>query len=158
MVAVAERVGLGAVGGAEQRLGDIFEDAKAILYREIDYRDEAANAMRFARDFESLPWVVTPRVFPALCTERLLVMEYLPGVKISDVAALDEGGYDRKRLAEALAKAYLYQFCKFGFYNTDPHPGRRCSAREERAASPSSLRQPPLLVQPPPLPIVQLLS
>jgi predicted unusual protein kinase regulating ubiquinone biosynthesis (AarF/ABC1/UbiB family) len=50
-------------------------------------------------------------------------MEYLPGVKISDVQELEAKGFSRKVLARNLAKAYLYQFCKFGFFNTDPHPG-----------------------------------
>jgi predicted unusual protein kinase regulating ubiquinone biosynthesis (AarF/ABC1/UbiB family) len=145
-----DKLNLG-VGGAGQRWMDIFEEAKEILYREIDYRTEAENALRFSRQIEGLDWVTTPRVFPELCTEKLLVMEYLPGIKINDVDALDKGltvdewasgetksssssssssaaassvpKYNRKALASNLAKCYLYQFCKDGFFNTDPHPG-----------------------------------
>ena len=94
-----------------------------VLYREIDYRDEANNAARFAENFAELPWVTTPKVYSELCTEKLLVMEFLPGVKVTDVETLEAKGYDRKQLASSLAKAYLYQFCKHGFFNTDPHPG-----------------------------------
>ena len=71
-------------------------------------------------------------MYPELCTDKLLVMEFMPGVKISDVKTLEAKGFSRKVLARNLAKAYLYQFCKFGFFNTDPHPGNLAVRMELR--------------------------
>lgn len=139
------------VGGVESSWTRIFSDAESILYREIDYRDEAENARRFANDFglgiggisnmtatsalarnnESLPdaseWLRTPFVYADLSTEQLLVMEYVPSFKITDKAKLDAANVspeDRIKLADDLARAYLRQFCSNLFFSTDPHPGK----------------------------------
>ena len=146
---VADRCGsVGQVGGIEQSWEDIFNDAETILYREIDYRDEADNAIRFAQDFgiglggEPIPstakdvegkklpsasdWLRTPYTYKELSSEKFLVMEYVPSIKVSNDAKLDEAGVtveDREYLAEALAHAYLRQFCTNKFFSTDPHPG-----------------------------------
>ncbi|EED89905.1 predicted protein [Thalassiosira pseudonana CCMP1335] len=138
----------GQVGGVEQSWTDIFSDAETILYREIDYRDEAENARRFANDFglgkggkaiestakgvdgKPLPsaadWLRTPYTYGELSSEKWLVMEYVPSIKVNSNAKLDAEGVtveDREYLAEALAHSYLRQFCVNKFFSTDPHPG-----------------------------------
>lgn len=138
----------GQVGGVQQSWTDIFKDAEAILYREIDYRDEADNAIRFANDFglgyggksvEStargvdgnvLPsaseWLRSPYTYKDLSSEKFLVMEFVPSIKVSSDEKLKEAGVtveDREYLAEALAHSYLRQFCVNKFFSTDPHPG-----------------------------------
>ncbi|KAL7510204.1 hypothetical protein ACHAXN_007157 [Cyclotella atomus] len=138
----------GQVGGVQQSWTDIFNDAETILYREIDYRDEADNAIRFASDFglgyggvavEStargmdgnvLPsaseWLRCPYTYKDLSSEKFLVMEFVPSIKISSDEKLNEAGVtveDREYLAEALAHSYLRQFCVNKFFSTDPHPG-----------------------------------
>ena len=144
---VADGIG-GQVGGIEQSWEGIFNDAETILYREIDYRDEADNAIRFAnnfgiglggepiestangRDGKPLPsahqWLRTPYTYGDLSSEKFLVMEYVPSIKVNDDAKLDSLGVtieDREYLAEALAHSYLRQFCTNKFFSTDPHPG-----------------------------------
>ncbi|KAG7372695.1 ABC1 family-domain containing protein [Nitzschia inconspicua] len=136
------------VGGVESSWTQIFVDAEDILYREIDYRDEAENAKRFADDFglglggnatrptaksrnnqtltSAADWLRTPHVYSDLSNERLLVMEYVPSIKITDRAKLDDANVteeDRIELADNLARAYLRQFCCNLFFSTDPHPG-----------------------------------
>lgn len=138
----------GQVGGVQQSWTDIFNDAETILYREIDYRDEADNAIRFANDFglgyggeavEStakgvdgnvLPsaheWLRSPYTYKDLSSEKFLVMEFVPSIKVSSDEKLNEAGVtieDREYLAEALAHSYLRQFCVNKFFSTDPHPG-----------------------------------
>lgn len=122
MVTVLDRFNV-TVAGASQRWGDVFQEAKVILYREIDYRDEAANGERFRSNFQDDDSIIAPATVPELCTEKLLVMEYLPGIKATDTEALDKAGVNRKKVANNLAKAFMLQFCKHGFFNTDPHPG-----------------------------------
>lgn len=138
----------GQVGGIEQSWEGIFNDAETILYREIDYRDEAENAIRFANDFgvgiggvaiestargvdgkkleSAAEWLRTPYTYGDLSSEKFLVMEYVPSIKVNDNAKLAEAGVtleDREYLAEALAHSYLRQFCANKFFSTDPHPG-----------------------------------
>jgi len=138
----------GEVGGVKQSWEGIFRDAEEILYREIDYRDEAENAMRFASDFGigmggmSIPcsaksldgkvlpsaasWVRTPYVYENVSNERALVMEYVPSIKISDNKRLMKEGVtteEKEYLAECLGRAYLRQFCCGKFFSTDPHAG-----------------------------------
>jgi predicted unusual protein kinase regulating ubiquinone biosynthesis (AarF/ABC1/UbiB family) len=139
---------VGQVGGVQQSWESIFKDAEMILYREIDYRDEAMNARRFANDFgigmdgkavectaksldgKTLPsaasWMRTPFVYDEYSTEKILVMEYVPSIKISEDEKLNAAGLsmdDKEYLAECLARAYLRQFCVNKFFSTDPHPG-----------------------------------
>ena len=166
------------VGGVSQSWTGIYEDAKRILYREIDYRDEAENGLRIARDFgigkggreldvdsepftttngdtttattttmastsantappttrrnsdPNLPsaasWLRVPHVYQDLSSEKVLVMEYVPSIKITDRPALDAASVsaqDRTQLADSLARAYLRSFCNHGFFSTDPHAG-----------------------------------
>jgi len=144
----------GNVGGVSQSWEGIFRDAEKILYREIDYRDEATNARRFADDFgldiggkplekrssssnvatskdgEPLPsaasWLRTPYVYTDLSTEKVLVMEYVPSIKITNKEKLDAAKItmeEREYLSDMLARAYLRQFSCNLFFSTDPHPG-----------------------------------
>lgn len=56
-------------------------------------------------------------------TPQVLVMEYVPGIKINRIAALDELGVDRNRLASYAVESYLEQSLRHGFFHADPHPG-----------------------------------
>jgi len=111
------------IEGASKVWVDMFEDAKVILYREIDYLAEAENTKRFAKSFKEVAWAKCPDVIDELTTEKVLALDFVPGVKISDLKALDSKGFDKEMLSKNLAQAYLLQFCKYGFFNTDPHPG-----------------------------------
>jgi predicted unusual protein kinase regulating ubiquinone biosynthesis (AarF/ABC1/UbiB family) len=137
------------VGGVASSWTDIFEDAGEILYREIDYRDEASNGVRFCEDFgltrggnpapskaksrnnQTLPsaadWIRVPYVYQNISSERLLVMEFVPSIKVTNKAKLEAANVtatDQIDLADALARAYLRQFCCNLFFSTDPHPGK----------------------------------
>ncbi|WP_299412561.1 AarF/ABC1/UbiB kinase family protein [Acaryochloris sp. IP29b_bin.148] len=101
----------------------IYEECCKILYEEIDYLNEGRNADQFRRNFRDQDWVYVPRVFWRYATPRVLTLEYVPGLKISNYDAIDAAGIDRKRIAQLSAKAYLYQLLTDGFFHADPHPG-----------------------------------
>lgn len=133
-----------SAGGVKQSWEEIFNDTEKILYREIDYRKEAENAIRFASDFglgkgglaapgkstsldgKELPsaasWIRTPYVYDELSNERCLVMEYVPSIKISRDYELTKVGLnfdDKVYLADCLARAYLRQFVCGKFFSTE---------------------------------------
>mmetsp|Transcript_19597 Transcript_19597/g.61619 ORF Transcript_19597/g.61619 Transcript_19597/m.61619 type:complete len:590 (+) Transcript_19597:67-1836(+) len=121
---LGDLVSRGRRSAGELSWADLCNDSIAVLYRELDYRREAANGERFAACLaEYSDWVRCPAVRRELSTDKMLVMEYVPGISLKRLAALDARGFDRRLLAERLAKAYLLQFCKFGVFNADPHAG-----------------------------------
>ena len=101
----------------------IVEEFARTMEDEMDYRVEASHIERFARQFVDDRTIYVPKVFRELTTKRMLVMEFIDGVKASDVVALGKGGYDLKEVASRGADSMLQQICVRGFYHADPHPG-----------------------------------
>ncbi|MEH1970724.1 MULTISPECIES: ABC1 kinase family protein [unclassified Nostoc] len=101
----------------------IYEECCRILWEEIDYLNEGRNADTFRRNFRGYDWVNVPRVYWRYATSRVLTLEYLPGIKISQYEALEAAGLDRKAIARQGAQAYLLQLLNSGFFHADPHPG-----------------------------------
>eukprot|EP00611_Tribonema_gayanum_P024301 TRINITY_DN5331_c1_g1_i3.p1 TRINITY_DN5331_c1_g1~~TRINITY_DN5331_c1_g1_i3.p1 ORF type:complete len:758 (-),score=347.01 TRINITY_DN5331_c1_g1_i3:727-3000(-) len=109
--------------GADRNWVRIYEESAKLLYQEIDYMQEAANAQRFKENFAETSWVKVPDIEWDLSTERVLVMEYVPGIKINDIAEIERRGIDRKVLAKRSAEAFLTQLCRYSLFHSDPHPG-----------------------------------
>lgn len=109
--------------GADRDWVSIYEESAKLLYKEIDYINEAENAVRFKNNFEDTPWVKVPEVYWNLTSERVVTMEYVPGIKINNLDEIDRRGIDRNLLAKRSAEAYLTQLCRHGFFHCDPHPG-----------------------------------
>ncbi|WP_446389439.1 ABC1 kinase family protein [Coleofasciculus sp. B1-GNL1-01] len=101
----------------------IYEECCRILWEEIDYLSEGRNADTFRRNFRTYDWVKVPRVYWRYTSNRVLTLEYAPGIKISHYEALEAAGLDRKLLAQLGARAYLQQLLNDGFFHADPHPG-----------------------------------
>ncbi len=101
----------------------IYDECCRILWLEIDYLNEGRNADTFRRNFRNCDWVKVPRVSWQYTSPRVLTLEYIPGIKISNYEALEASGLDRKELAQMGAKAYLQQLLNHGFFHADPHPG-----------------------------------
>ncbi|NDJ24865.1 AarF/ABC1/UbiB kinase family protein [Nostoc sp. B(2019)] len=101
----------------------IYEECCRILWEEIDYLNEGRNADTFRRNFRGYDWVKVPRIYWRYTTSRVLTLEYVPGIKISQYEALEAAGLDRKLIARQGAQAYLLQLLNSGFFHADPHPG-----------------------------------
>ncbi len=93
------------------------------LLRELDFGREARNLEQFAVNFRGSPAVRFPAPFPALCTHRVLTMEFLDGVKLTDAGRLGERGHDLQELVRRGAGVFLDMIFRDGFYHADPHPG-----------------------------------
>lgn len=101
----------------------IYEECCRILYEEIDYLNEGRNADTFRRNFREQSWANVPRVFWRYTSRRILTLEYMPGIKVSNYEALEAAGIERKAVARMGAEAYLHQLLNNGFFHADPHPG-----------------------------------
>jgi ubiquinone biosynthesis protein len=93
------------------------------LRAQLDYLQEARNAQRFSANFAGDPWVHIPRVFPDLSTSRVITLERIRGMKITDATALDEAALDRDALANRIALMVAKMIFDDGFFHADPHPG-----------------------------------
>ena len=85
--------------------------------------NEGTNAELFRKNFEGTPWVKVPEVYWEKSGQRVLCMEYCPGLKINRVDEIERLGLDRALLARYSVEAYLQQILRFGFFHADPHPG-----------------------------------
>ena len=101
----------------------LFEEFSRVLRQELDYVQEAHNALTIRASFADVPGVYIPESYPELTTTRVLVMERIGGIKISDTAALERANVDRSELAQRFYRAYLKQFFLDGIFHADPHPG-----------------------------------
>jgi ubiquinone biosynthesis protein len=103
-------------------VGIVEEFAKAIRF-ELDYGTEGRNAERFRKNFEDDKRIYTPKIYWEFSSKRILTMELIEGIKINSIEELDKAGYDRKKIAENGAKAFMKQILIDGFFHADPHPG-----------------------------------
>ena len=101
----------------------LLEEFARTLWEELDYEAEANNAERFQRLFASNPGVYIPRFYREHCTGKVLVIENVENIKLTDLAALDAAGIDRKEVADRLLDVYFTQIFREGFFHADPHPG-----------------------------------
>jgi ubiquinone biosynthesis protein len=90
---------------------------------ELDYTNEAFNGRMLARNMQVFPDVHVPAIYPDLSTARVMTQEFIRGVKITNVEALDAAGVDRTRLAVTFMRAVVKQVLYDGFFHGDPHPG-----------------------------------
>lgn len=101
----------------------IREELEKSIRREIDFNNEARNIEVFGENFKEEKSVFVPRVFWDMTTSRVLTMEFIDGVKISNLSELEKRGIDKKLLARIGGKMVFKQIFEDGFFHADPHPG-----------------------------------
>ncbi|KAA0276302.1 MAG: AarF/ABC1/UbiB kinase family protein [Chloroflexi bacterium] len=101
----------------------IVGEFDAILKAELDYLSEGKNAEVFAANFNDDGGVHVPRVVWSRTTRRILTLEDVTAIKITDYDAITNAGISRAAVAERLLAAYLKQIFEDGFFHADPHPG-----------------------------------
>jgi len=101
----------------------LVEEFSRSFYEEIDYLNEGKNAERFAANFRARPEVVVPAVIWSHTTRRVLTLQDVGAIKITDYAAIEAAGVRRGDVADKLLDVYLKQVFEDGFFHADPHPG-----------------------------------
>lgn len=111
-------------------LDAIYQEFTHILYREIDYIQEAMNGDRFRYNFRDHPRILVPKVYPDYTTKRVLTMDYAPGIKVNDRLSLEACGINVKEINQIGICCYLKQLLQDGFFQADPHPGNMAVSQD----------------------------
>ena len=93
------------------------------IHKEIDFNIEASHIERFARNFQSDLTIYTPEVYKEYSTKKILTMEFIEGIKVSNLKALKETGINPLLVAEQGCDLIMKQIFEYGFFHADPHPG-----------------------------------
>jgi ubiquinone biosynthesis protein len=109
--------------GRDYQLLSLMDEFAHTIHGEVDYRAEGRNMDIFRANFLDEPALTVPRVYWQYTTTRVLTMQRVSGIKISDIAALDRAGINRRHVAENSVRLMLRQAFEFGFFHADPHPG-----------------------------------
>jgi aarF domain-containing kinase len=90
---------------------------------ELDFVNEASNCETIARNFAERKDVMVPRIFHELSSRRVLTMELVEGIKVTDLAGLAAAGIDKQAVAQTLIEIFTEMILRDGFFHADPHPG-----------------------------------
>ena len=93
------------------------------VYEEMDYRIEADNLITIKRNLDGDNSVIIPSVFLERTSKHVLTMEYIPGIKITDIAALDAMSIDRAMLVTRVHRLFFKMLLRHNIFHADPHPG-----------------------------------
>ena len=107
----------------EVGLRGMLDEFSTNLVEELDYYAEAYNMSKLAANMSALPGVHIADLHRDLSSKRVLTQEFVSGVKISNVAAMDAAGLDRALIGENALRAAIKMLLIDGFFHADPHPG-----------------------------------
>lgn len=116
----------------------LIDEWAASLFKELDYRQEAHNGIKFKELYSHLEGVYVPAMYPDLTTRKVLVMEWIDGERLHTKGASAKSATyelsDEIRLVEVGVRCSLEQLLEYGFYHADPHPGNLLRTKDGRLA------------------------
>ncbi len=119
-------------------LGDnltiVVDEFGTKLFEEIDYQNEGRNAEKFAANFRDDPTVKVPSIYWRYSSQTVLTLEWIDGIKLTDLDGIRKAGLDRDKLIKAGVSSGLRQLLEFGFFHADPHPGNLFALADGRMA------------------------
>ncbi len=110
-------------------------DFEITINNELDFSQRKAKTPIPSESFSREEGIIVPRVRWIYTTKRVLTMEYIEGIKISDNDALNQAGIDRKKAVERLSTSLCNQILRDGFSHADPHPQHPGPARQHHRLS-----------------------
>jgi ubiquinone biosynthesis protein len=110
---------LGEIVGAV----NLVREFERTIYKELDMLIEAGNIEKFARNFQDTEEIHIPHAYWDHCAKGVLVMEYIPGIKMDQVEVIRANGIDPKEIAMIGLRSFSRQLMEFGYFHADPHPG-----------------------------------
>ncbi len=101
----------------------IVEEFERAIHKELNFAIEASNLERFGNNFQKDPNIYVPKCYRNFSTKKILTIEYIDGIKISDIKSIKANDLDCKIIARRGADLVSKQIFEFGFFHADPHPG-----------------------------------
>ncbi len=122
------------VGLIRSDLVALIDELGKRVFEEMDYCNEASNAEAFARLHAHNPRIAVPRIYREATSRRVLTMEWIDGVKLTNLEAVRGLGVDPDELVEVGVNCSLQQLLEHGFFHADPHPGNLLALPDGRLA------------------------
>ncbi|MEM9771143.1 MAG: AarF/UbiB family protein, partial [Cyanobacteria bacterium P01_D01_bin.73] len=110
----------------------IVDEFGVKLFEEIDYINEGRNAERFAANFQDDTSVKVPAIYWRYSSQRVLTLEWMDGIKLTDTKRVTEANLDQNELITIGVTSGLRQLLEYGFFHADPHPGNLFAMRDGR--------------------------
>jgi predicted unusual protein kinase regulating ubiquinone biosynthesis (AarF/ABC1/UbiB family) len=104
-------------------LAAILDEFASRIFEEMDYTFEGQNAEKFAKYYGGLDEVYVPKIYWQYTAKRVLTMEWIEGIKLTNVLAVKEAGFDSRHIIEVGVQCSLRQLLDYGYFHADPHPG-----------------------------------
>ncbi|WP_103669759.1 AarF/ABC1/UbiB kinase family protein [Pseudanabaena sp. BC1403] len=104
-------------------LAAILDEFASRIFEEMDYTFEGKNAEKFAEYYGGLEGIYVPRIYWQYTARRVLTMEWIEGIKLTNVQKVKEAGFDSRRIIEVGVQCSLRQLLDYGYFHADPHPG-----------------------------------
>jgi predicted unusual protein kinase regulating ubiquinone biosynthesis (AarF/ABC1/UbiB family) len=111
-----ERIGIDTGNSS----GYVLDESIEYLLGEADYQQEIDNAIEFRKSMRDVEWVKVPRVYKKYSNDEMIVMEYVPSTKLTEIT---DRKVNKKKICEALINSYVIQTMDNGLFHADPHPG-----------------------------------
>ncbi|WP_181347735.1 AarF/ABC1/UbiB kinase family protein [Thalassobacillus sp. CUG 92003] len=109
--------------GKKADLKALYRELVTVISNELDFTKELKNGRHFKRRFKDFSSVYIPEYYQALSTQRVIVMEWIEGTKITDLSYMKHHQIDRQHVAKILFDLCVEQFLYTGMFHSDPHPG-----------------------------------
>ncbi|MFM7453773.1 MAG: ABC1 kinase family protein [Cyanobium sp.] len=122
------------VGLIRSDLVALIDELGKRVFEEMDYFNEASNAEAFAQLHAHNPRIAVPRIYREATSRRVLTMEWIDGVKLTNLEAVRELGIDPDELVQVGVNCSLQQLLEHGFFHADPHPGNLLALPDGRLA------------------------
>ena len=122
------------IGLIRSDLVALIDELGRRVFEEMDYCNEASNAERFAALHAHNPRIAVPRIHREATSRRVLTMEWIDGVKLTNLEAVRQLGFDPDDMVQVGVDCSLQQLLEHGFFHADPHPGNLLALADGRLA------------------------
>jgi len=105
------------------------------IFKEINYLEEVMNMQNLSKNFKNVSYIKIPKAYTDYCTEKLITMELIDGIVVSDLMEGDYPEINKKKIASYGVKSYFKQIMTDGFFHADPHPGNLIVTEDQKLCS-----------------------
>ena len=120
------------IGLIRSDLVALIDELGSRVFEEMDYLNEASNAEKFSELHQQNPRIAVPKIFREATSRRVLTMEWIDGVKLTNLEAVREMGIDPDDMVSVGVNCSLQQLLEHGFFHADPHPGNLLALADGR--------------------------